>query len=149
MTVTLAYTSGPSDVFTVVDSDSYYLFGSDPTDAPSTLVLTFTASLADYPVTQKSTTFSYGVTNTCASVDITEGPVYEDGVATTEVYYENGADSVVLTFDDFPQDIAYCPVIYTVHLLTIAGDEVTWNREDNPLTNDPAYDAVPNSDFST
>jgi len=27
-------------------------------------------------------------------------------------------------------------------------NEVTWNREDNPLVNDPAFDAVPDSAFS-
>ena len=55
-----------------------------------------------------------------------------------------------MTFDAFTQDISYCPVIYTVHLLRVSDlVEVTWNREDNPLVSVPAYDAVADSDFSS
>jgi len=57
------------------------------------------------------------VTNTCAEVLLTEGNVYENGVATDSVLYENGADDVVLTFEAFTQSIDYCPVVYTVHLI--------------------------------
>jgi len=89
------------------------------------------------------------VTNTCANVVLTPGDVLENGVVTTSVIYENGADDVVLTFDAFAQSIDYCPVIYTVHLLSMEDVEVTWNREDNPLVNVPPYDAVPDSDFSS
>jgi len=48
---------------------------------------------------------------------LTEGNVYENGVATDSVLYENGADDVVLTFEAFTQSIDYCPVVYTVHLI--------------------------------
>lgn len=119
MTVTLDYTSGPSDLFTEVTDTTYYIFGSNPTDSPSTLVLTFTASLAGYAVTEQTATVSYGVTNTCAAVTLTAGNVYEGGEITEAVLYENGAADVVLTFDAFAQDISYCPVIYTVHLLDL------------------------------
>jgi len=50
LVITLGYTSGPGDIWTVVDTSNYYLFGSDPTDAPDTLVLTFTVANADYEV---------------------------------------------------------------------------------------------------
>lgn len=79
---------------------------------------------------------------------LTAGNVYENGSVTTEVLYENGAADVVLTFDAFTQDIAYCPVIYTVHLLDMDDNEVTWNRENNELTHDPAYTAIADSTFS-
>jgi hypothetical protein len=108
--------------------------------------------MTDYQVaTTKTTTFDYTITNSCAGVTLTAGTVYEDGTATTDVLYENGQDDVVLTFDAFTQDIAYCPVIYTVHLLTAStSTEVTWNRESNPLVGSPySYASVPDSVFSS
>lgn len=89
------------------------------------------------------------MTNTCAAVTLTPGSVYELGTATSAVTYENGGADVTLTFDAFGQDISYCPVIYTVHLLDMGDNEVTWNREDNPLTHTPAYTAIPDSTFSS
>jgi len=114
-------------------------------------VLEFTAYVTDYEVaTTKTATFTYSLTNTCAGVVLAGTTVYENDVATTDVLYENGQEDVTLTFDAFTQDIAFCPVIYTVHLLTAVGEtEVTWNREDNPLVESTyGYDAVADTVFS-
>jgi len=79
--------------------------------------------------------------------------VYDStNTAVTSVRYENGGDDVVLTFDAVSQDISYCPVIYTVHLIAIEdGNEVekSWHRETNPITGDPyAFANVADSEFS-
>jgi hypothetical protein len=39
LTVTLSSVSGPSDVWTVTGTNTYYIFGSDPADAAQTLTL--------------------------------------------------------------------------------------------------------------
>lgn len=38
--------------------------------------------------------------------------------------------------------------MYTVHLFDLEGNEVTWNREDNPAAFDPPYAEILNSTFS-
>lgn len=53
-----------------------------------------------------------------------------------------------LTFDAFDQSISYCPVIYSARITTNDGTEITWNRENNPLEHDPAYETVPDSAIS-
>jgi hypothetical protein len=160
LVVSLAVKTGPADLY--IDTSqggttSYDIWGSDPSDVPgatgATLELEFTAYLTNYQAaTTKTASYSYSLTNTCAGVTLTAGDVYENNVVTTDVLYENGKDDVVLTFDEFTQSIAYCPVVYTVHLLTADADEteVTWNRESNPLVGSPyAYDVTPDSDYSS
>ena len=101
MVVSLAYGTGPSTIWYQSGFD-YDLWGSDPATETGSLELTLTAYLTDYPTTTEVTgTVTHDVTNTCAAVTLTPGQVYEDGVATTSVAYENGQEDVVLTFDEF------------------------------------------------
>jgi len=114
------------------------------------LVLTFSTVFADYPSSTKSSTLTYPVTNDCASVVITSGTVFENGVATTQVTFNNGDDAVTLTYEAFTSSPSYCPLVYTVHMISTSdSSEVTWNREDNPASYTPAIDYTQNdSEFS-
>lgn len=146
LSLTVGYESGPD--FFVADEEnplSYYVFGSDPTEVSGDdLVLSVTAKLADYDITLITNTISYPVTNPCANVAITEGTVYENDVATDRlIFYRDGGDNELLTFDAFTKDIDYCPLIYTVQLYDSTGTSlITWNRETTGAVHDPAYDAV-------
>ncbi len=152
--MSVAYSSGP-DIFVSTGDSTYDLWGSDPDDSSlgSSLTLQFTAYLTGYQgATTKTTTFTTDVTNSCAGVTLTAGDVEENDVVTTSVIYENGQTAVTLTYAAFTQDIAYCPVIYTVHLLTVSTEtEVTWNRESTGATPPVGYtyEEVPDSDFSS
>jgi len=150
--VTIARSSGP-DIFVSTGDTTYDLWGSDPADSTGPLTLELTAYLSNYQTeSTTTTTFDYSVTNSCAAVTLTAGDVSENDVVTTDVTYENGQEDVTLTYAAFTQDIAYCPLIYTVHLLTADDEtEVTWNRESTEATppTDFTYEAVLDSAFSS
>ncbi len=153
--VSIAYSAGPA-IFVEGTDTTYALWGADPSaiESSSTLTLQLTAYLTNYEdETTKTKSFDVAVTNTCATVTITAGAVYENGSETTEITYENGGESVGLTYDEFTTDISYCPLVYTVHLMSVADTpvEITWNRESSSATapDSLTYPDLPDSYFSS
>jgi len=127
------------------------LWSSDPTfwEGGETTILTFTALHAWYEITTKTATLEYLISDTCADVvmNVTEVIDAQTGVV-NDIIYQNGNAAQLYIFDPFGKDGEYCTIVYTVHLLDLEGNEVTWNREDNPATYDPAYAPILNETFS-